>query len=62
MFGSLTDDARLAKTEAGGPVISFLVPLVPAKGSCRVLDKKKAALGGVPCVAEKKGLVGDGNQ
>jgi len=55
VFGSPTDDVRLAKIEGGDPVISFLVPLVPAKGSCRVLDKKKEALGSLPCVAERKG-------
>lgn len=40
MFGSPTDDVRFARIEGDAPVISFLVPLVPAKGSCRVLDKK----------------------
>ena len=62
MFGSPTDDVRLAKIEGGDPVISFLVPLVPAKGSCRVLNKKNGRLVWRTVCRRKEGLVRDGNR
>ena len=55
------DDVQLAKIEGGDPVISFLVPLVPAKGSCRVLDKKSGAGWRTVC-GRKEGLVENGNR
>ena len=55
------DDVQLAKIEGGDPVISFLVPLVPAKGSCRVLDKKSGAWWRTVC-CRKEELVGDGSR
>ena len=63
MCGSPTDDVPLARVEGGDPVINFLVPLVPAKESCRVFDKKSdiCRLTVIVC-RRKEGLVGDGDR